>query len=95
MKYIVTVQDAVTAGTDFMEPTAAELDAIEAEMPVIRAEVELLDAQITALDRALDALGFTLADGARWRWEEWSEDSGDPDSAVVLFATSTVEEVAA
>ncbi|MFJ2568624.1 DUF6284 family protein, partial [Streptomyces sp. NPDC087568] len=34
MNPIVTVQDAVTAFADFMEPTAAELDAIELEMPV-------------------------------------------------------------
>ncbi|WP_405612423.1 DUF6284 family protein [Streptomyces sp. NBC_00076] len=51
MKHIVTVQDAVTAFADFMEPTAAELDAIEQEMPVILADVDLLDAQILTLDR--------------------------------------------
>ncbi|MFD7769747.1 DUF6284 family protein [Streptomyces sp. NPDC059787] len=51
MEHIVTVQDAVTAFADFMEPTAAELDAIEREMPVILADVELLDAHITMLDR--------------------------------------------
>ncbi|MBK3629753.1 hypothetical protein JHN59_34095 [Streptomyces sp. MBT49] len=51
MNNIVTVQDAVTAFADFMEPTAAELDAIEREMPVILADVELLDAQIITLDR--------------------------------------------
>ncbi|MFE9112834.1 DUF6284 family protein [Streptomyces collinus] len=51
MKTIVTVQDAVTAFADFMEPTDAELDAIEQEMPVILADVELLDAQIITLDR--------------------------------------------
>ncbi|PPS68341.1 MULTISPECIES: DUF6284 family protein [Streptomyces] len=34
-----------------MEPTAAELDAIEQEMPVILADVDLLDAQIITLDR--------------------------------------------
>ena len=51
MEHIVTVQDAVTAFADFMEPTAAELDAIELEMPVILADVELLDAHIVALDR--------------------------------------------
>jgi hypothetical protein len=32
-----------------MEPTTAELDAIEAEWPVIEAELGLLDAEITAL----------------------------------------------
>ncbi|MCM1937754.1 DUF6284 family protein [Streptomyces sp. G3] len=51
MNPIVTVQDAVTAFADFMEPTDAELDAIEQEMPVILAGVDLVDAQITALDR--------------------------------------------
>ncbi|MFJ4081145.1 DUF6284 family protein [Streptomyces iakyrus] len=51
MSHIVTVQDAVTAFADFMEPTDAELDAIEQEMPVILADVELLDAQIVTLDR--------------------------------------------
>lgn len=50
MNHIVTVQDAVTAFADFMEPTDAELDAIEQEMPVILAGVELVDAQIIALD---------------------------------------------
>ncbi|WP_328872772.1 DUF6284 family protein [Streptomyces sp. NBC_00287] len=52
MNPIVTVQDAVTAFADFMEPTDAELDAIEQEMPVILADVDLLDAQIVTLDRA-------------------------------------------
>jgi hypothetical protein len=51
MKTIVTVQDAVTAFADFMEPTDAELDAIEQEMPVILADIDLLDAQIIILDR--------------------------------------------
>ncbi|MCX5049346.1 DUF6284 family protein [Streptomyces sp. NBC_00474] len=51
MSHIVTVQEAVTAFADFMEPTAAELDAIEREMPVILADVDLIDAQIITLDR--------------------------------------------
>ncbi|MFD0224855.1 DUF6284 family protein [Streptomyces hirsutus] len=51
MDHIVTVQEAVTAFADFVEPTAAELDAIELEMPVILADVDLLDAHITTLDR--------------------------------------------
>ncbi|MZG16309.1 hypothetical protein GTY44_22960 [Streptomyces sp. SID5914] len=51
MNPIVTVQDAVTAFADFMEPTNAELDAIEQEMPVILADVDLLDAHIVTLDR--------------------------------------------
>ncbi|MGJ5896906.1 hypothetical protein DF268_18700 [Streptomyces sp. V2] len=51
MSPIVTVQDAVTAFEDWMEPTDAELSAIEVEMPVILADIELLDAQIATLDR--------------------------------------------
>ncbi|MEV6124317.1 DUF6284 family protein [Streptomyces sp. NPDC052077] len=51
MEHIVTVQDAVTAFAEFMEPTADELAAVECEMPVILADVELLDAQIVTLDR--------------------------------------------
>ncbi|WP_432044066.1 DUF6284 family protein [Streptomyces cadmiisoli] len=51
MSHIVTVQEAVTAFADFIEPTNAELDAIEREMPVILADVDLLDAQIITLDR--------------------------------------------
>ncbi|MFB7247898.1 DUF6284 family protein [Streptomyces populi] len=50
MSHIVTVQEAVTAFADFMEPTNAELDAIELEMPAILADVDLIDAQIIALD---------------------------------------------
>ncbi|MEU9310045.1 DUF6284 family protein [Streptomyces sp. NPDC048256] len=52
MKYIVTVQDAVTAFADWMEPTDSELDAIEAEMPRILADVEALDVQIALLEQA-------------------------------------------
>ncbi|MEU6100103.1 DUF6284 family protein [Streptomyces flaveolus] len=51
MNHIVTVQDAVTAFQPWMEPTDAELDAIEQEMPVILADVDLLDAHIATLDR--------------------------------------------
>ncbi|NEB04339.1 DUF6284 family protein [Streptomyces sp. SID13726] len=51
MNPIVTVQDAVTAFADYMEPTDAELDAIETEMPVILADIDLLDAHIATLDR--------------------------------------------
>ncbi|MFD9466739.1 DUF6284 family protein [Streptomyces sp. NPDC060027] len=46
--------DAVTAFADWMEPTDAELSAIEAEMPLILADVALVDAQITAMDHAPD-----------------------------------------
>ncbi|WP_216588668.1 DUF6284 family protein [Streptomyces brasiliscabiei] len=52
MSPIVTVQDVVTAFADFMEPTDAELDAIEVESPLILAEVDLIDAQIIALNHA-------------------------------------------
>ncbi|MGW3018106.1 DUF6284 family protein [Streptomyces longwoodensis] len=57
MEHIVTAQGIVTASDDWtpfadcVEPTDAELDAIEREMPVILADVELLDAQILTLDR--------------------------------------------
>ncbi|WDM14736.1 hypothetical protein J3S85_26430 [Streptomyces lavenduligriseus] len=51
MDLIVTVQDAVTAFADWIEPTSAELDAIEQEMPLILADVDLLDAHIITLDR--------------------------------------------
>ncbi|MDT0480336.1 DUF6284 family protein [Streptomyces doebereineriae] len=34
-----------------MEPTEAELDAIDREMPVILADIDLLDAHIATLDR--------------------------------------------
>ncbi|MFJ3775148.1 DUF6284 family protein [Streptomyces sp. NPDC090075] len=51
MNSIVTVQDAVTAFADWIEPTDAELDAIEQELPLILADVDLLDAQIITLDR--------------------------------------------
>ncbi|MFE7229158.1 DUF6284 family protein [Streptomyces sp. NPDC057596] len=67
MSHIVTVQDAVTAFADFMEPTAAELDAIEQEMPAILADVDLLDAQITTLDRTPSELDVRRIRRARRR----------------------------
>ncbi|MFF4861630.1 DUF6284 family protein [Streptomyces sp. NPDC001231] len=67
MSHIVTVQDAVTAFADFMEPTAAELDAIEQEMPAILADVDLLDAQITTLDRTPSELDARRIRRARRR----------------------------
>ncbi|MFJ5267106.1 DUF6284 family protein [Streptomyces sp. NPDC088358] len=48
----ITVQEAITAFADWMEPTDAELSAIETEMPVILADVALVDAQITAMGHA-------------------------------------------
>ncbi|MEU7418457.1 DUF6284 family protein [Streptomyces antibioticus] len=62
MKHIVTVQNVVTAFADWMDPTAAELDAIELESPVVLAEVDLLDAQIKAMDRPVNEV-----DGRRIR----------------------------
>ncbi|MEV6541259.1 DUF6284 family protein [Streptomyces sp. NPDC051665] len=56
MDHIVTVQDAVTAFADFVEPTARELNAIEWEMPVILADVDLIDAQIITLDHTPNEL---------------------------------------
>ncbi|MFF7561477.1 DUF6284 family protein [Streptomyces pseudovenezuelae] len=57
MKHIVTVQEAVTAFAPFMEPTDAELEAIEREAPLMDAELELLDVQIALLDRPASVLG--------------------------------------
>jgi hypothetical protein len=51
MNPIVTVQDAVTAFEPWLEPTDAELDAIEKEMPAILADIDLTDALIHTLDR--------------------------------------------
>ncbi|MEU3092876.1 DUF6284 family protein [Streptomyces massasporeus] len=67
MDHIVTVQDAVTAFGDFMEPTSAELDAIELEMPAILADVDLLDAQIIAMDRTPTELDVRRIRRARRR----------------------------
>ncbi|MFE4264940.1 DUF6284 family protein [Streptomyces sp. NPDC056883] len=51
MKSIAALQNRVTPWSDGLEPTDAELTAVEAEMPVILAEVELLDALIVLLYR--------------------------------------------
>ncbi|MGW2467748.1 DUF6284 family protein [Streptomyces bauhiniae] len=67
MEHIVTVQDAVTAFEDFMEPTSAELDGIEREMPVILADVDLLDAHIATIDRTPNELGARRIRRARRR----------------------------
>ncbi|MFJ5778797.1 DUF6284 family protein [Streptomyces sp. NPDC093094] len=67
MNAIVTVQDAVTAFADWIEPTDAELDAIEQESPLILAEVDLLDAQITTLDRTPTELDSRRIRRARHR----------------------------
>ncbi|MEU2434470.1 DUF6284 family protein [Streptomyces sp. NPDC007861] len=67
MSHIVTVQDAVTAFADFMEPTDAELDAIELEMPAVLADVDLLDALIITLDRTPSELDARRIRRARRR----------------------------
>ncbi|MFB6997458.1 DUF6284 family protein [Streptomyces virginiae] len=51
MKSIAALQNLVTPWSDGLEPSDAELDAIEAEMPLILARVDLLDAQIMTIDR--------------------------------------------
>ncbi|MEV7519414.1 DUF6284 family protein [Streptomyces sp. NPDC091371] len=51
MKSIAALQNVVTPWSDGLEPTDAELAAVESEMPVVLAEVELLDALIALLDR--------------------------------------------
>ncbi|MEV3931012.1 DUF6284 family protein [Streptomyces sp. ADI93-02] len=56
MKTIAALQNLVTAASLDIEPSAAELDAIDREMPLIRAEVELLDAQIMTIDRSANEL---------------------------------------
>jgi hypothetical protein len=67
MSSIITVQEAVTAFEPWMEPTDAELDAIEQEMPVILAGVDLVDAQIIALDRTPTELDHRRIRRARHR----------------------------
>jgi septal ring factor EnvC (AmiA/AmiB activator) len=67
MEHIVTVQDAVTAFADWIEPSDAELDAIEREMPVILADVDLLDAHIATLDRTPTELDVRRIRRARRR----------------------------
>ncbi|MFJ9378622.1 DUF6284 family protein [Streptomyces sp. NPDC101455] len=73
MEHIVTVQDVVTASGDWMpfadwiEPTNAELDAIERELPVILTGVDLLDAQIATLDRVPNELDTQRIRRARRR----------------------------
>ncbi|MET9533527.1 DUF6284 family protein [Streptomyces sp. NPDC006649] len=67
MEHIVTLQDAVTAFAPFMEPTDAELDAVEQEMPAILADVDLLDAQIMTIDRPLSELDIRRIRRARNR----------------------------
>ncbi|MFE4207368.1 DUF6284 family protein [Streptomyces goshikiensis] len=51
MKSIVALQNRVTAWSDGLEPSDAELAAIEVELPLILAERDFLDAEIVTLDR--------------------------------------------
>ncbi|MFF3090235.1 DUF6284 family protein [Streptomyces nojiriensis] len=51
MKSIAALQNLVTPWSDGLEPSDAELDAIEQELPLILARVDLLDAQIMTIDR--------------------------------------------
>ncbi|MET9597863.1 DUF6284 family protein [Streptomyces sp. NPDC006459] len=51
MKSIAALQNRVTPWSDGLEPSDAELDAIEQELPLILAERDLLDAEIITLDR--------------------------------------------
>lgn len=67
MEHIVTAQTAVTAFDDVVEPSDAELDAIELEMPAILAAVDLLDAQIVTLDRTPSELDAQRVRRARRR----------------------------
>ncbi|MFD3922508.1 DUF6284 family protein [Streptomyces sp. NPDC058595] len=63
----ITFLDAAVAFEPWMEPTSAELDAIELEMPAILAAVDLLDAQITAMDRPPNELDTRRIRRARSR----------------------------
>ncbi|MFE5239925.1 MULTISPECIES: DUF6284 family protein [unclassified Streptomyces] len=67
MQTIVALQPLVTAASLDVEPSAAELDAIDREMPLIRAEVELLDAQIMTIDRPANELDTRRVRRARNR----------------------------
>ncbi|OMI87099.1 hypothetical protein BSZ07_22845 [Streptomyces sp. M1013] len=67
MDHIVTVQDAVTAFADWMEPTDAELKAIELEMPAILADVDQVDAEIAALENRPNELSTRRVRRARRR----------------------------
>ncbi|MFP3117358.1 DUF6284 family protein [Streptomyces sp. Iso 434] len=67
MKHIVTLADAVTAFESWMEPTDAELAAIEAEAPLLAAEVEELDTVIALMDRPVNELDIRRARRAHAR----------------------------
>ncbi|WDV31662.1 DUF6284 family protein [Streptomyces sp. AD16] len=67
MEHIVTLADAVTAFEPWMEPTDAELAAIEAEAPLLAAEVEELDTVIALMDRPVNELDTRRARRAHAR----------------------------
>ncbi|MGW3454068.1 DUF6284 family protein [Streptomyces albidoflavus] len=67
MEHIVTLADAVTAFEPWMEPTDAELAAIEAEAPLLAAEVEELDTVIALMGRPANELDTRRARRAHAR----------------------------
>ncbi|MFF7305568.1 DUF6284 family protein [Streptomyces albidoflavus] len=67
MEHIVTLADAVTAFEPWMEPTDAELAAIETEAPLLTAEVEELDTVIALMDRPANELDTRRARRAHAR----------------------------
>ncbi|MFI8101645.1 DUF6284 family protein [Streptomyces sp. NPDC086023] len=67
MESIVARHMGVTALPAGLEPTAAELDAIELELPLILAERDELDAQIMVLDRVPSEVDLTRLRRARRR----------------------------
>ncbi|WP_033948562.1 DUF6284 family protein [Streptomyces sp. CNQ431] len=67
MEHIVTLETAVTAFEPWMEPTDAELAAIEAEAPLLAAEVEELDTVIALMDRPVNELDIRRARRAHAR----------------------------
>lgn len=67
MGHIVTVEAIVTAFAPWLEPTDAELAAIEAEAPLIAAEVEELDTVIALMGRPVNELDTRWARRAHTR----------------------------
>lgn len=67
MEHIVTLEAAVTAFAPWMEPTDAELAAIEAEASLLAAEVEELDTVIALMDRPVNELDTRRARRAHAR----------------------------
>ncbi|MGW0121246.1 DUF6284 family protein [Streptomyces sp. NPDC003327] len=67
MKSIAALQSLVTALPVDLEPTDAELEAIEQEMPLIQADVERLDLYIKTLDRPASELDARRVRRARNR----------------------------